>query len=444
MRACLSSALLAVLASLFVATGQASEIGQEIADQVDVASYRHFLDDLLYTHAGDNRGPTGPEHDLARDNIAAAFASYGFTVELEPFTYDDYPDRVFHNVVASKVGVTRPDQQFIVGAHYDSIGNPGADDDASGVAGLLEIARVFSSYDVGCTLNLIAFDLEERGLVGSADYVRNHCGKDILGMIALDMIAWDSGVTYFSYYLANDIGSTLGEELDAAADEYGGDLNARKRSETVASDHRSFANFGVPACLLTEWYYYNNPCYHEVCDSVDEPNYISYPYACDIVSTVAGYLADELPAYYPGDCDQDGIVDNEQIHEDPSLDCNENGVLDVCEPGGNRDCNGNSIPDVCDIYFSTSQDLDQNTIPDECQPHHYVPSEYETIQSAVNAAEAGDVVVVADGTNRSVKGIAFCGCSGILHECRLSIHVAFRPRPRKRSGFWSYAPFATG
>ncbi len=78
-------------------------------------------------------GGFGPEHDLARDNIAATFESFGLEVELHEFWYSGHQS---FNVVATQMGTVYPDSQYVVGAHYDSAGTPGADDDASGVAGL--------------------------------------------------------------------------------------------------------------------------------------------------------------------------------------------------------------------------------------------------------------------------------------------------------------------
>jgi hypothetical protein len=388
----------ATLALCFEPCASASEIGQEIAGQIDAANYQHYLDDLLFTHYGDDRGPDGPEHDLARDNIAATFESYGFEVELLPCYSPGAPDDTGYNVVATKLGALWPERQYVIGAHYDSVGNPGADDDASGVAGLLELARVYSQFDIGCTLKLIAFDAEETGLWGSRRYASEHVTDDIRGMIQLDMIAWD----YLQYKVmiraANDDTPSFLYDLDLAVDEYGGDLVASVGSPLDWSDHASFADQGFAACLLIEHRMDLNPCYHQSCDSVDEPDYISYDYASDIVRSVAGYLADVIPAYYADDCDQDGASDAQQILDDPSLDCNENGFLDECEPGGTEDCNANGIPDLCDIYVGTSDDLDGNIIPDECQPHRYVPAEYATIQAAIDAADAGDVIVVADDT----------------------------------------------
>ena len=129
-----------------------------------------------------------------------------------------------------------------------------------------------------------------------------------------------------------------------------------------------------------------------------EIQYISYDLASDHVRSVAGFLADHALAHNAGDCNDDGIPDDEQIHGDSSLDCNGNGILDGCEAGGDQDCNTNEVPDVCDIFYGTSEDFNGDAVPDECQVHHYVPSQYATIQAALNAAADGEFVVVADGT----------------------------------------------
>jgi hypothetical protein len=407
----------AVAAALGASAASASEIGHEIASAIDVAEYQYYLDELLYSHYGDDRGPYGPEHDPARDNVVAVFESFGFAVELHPFEWEG---DTFYNVVATKPGVLWPDAQYVIGAHYDSVDNPGADDDGSGVAGLLELGRVFSQYDVGYTLEFIAFDLEERGLVGSEAYVWDHLTNDVRAMIQLDMIAWDGGAHEVYIDPAGPAAcDMLADLLGAAVDEYGGDLTyVIDPAVTASSDHESFGDVGYRACVFIESSWYANPCYHEQCDSVDEPNYISYTYAADILRCAAGFLADHARAFHAGDCDDDGIPDEEQIAADPSLDCNGNGFLDECEPGGDQDCNGNGTPDLCDIFFGTSEDLDGDGTPDECQPHRYVPAEHPTIQAALDAADEGDVVVVADGTysGDGNRNLTFAGKALLLRS----------------------------
>ncbi|MBU0640065.1 MAG: M28 family peptidase, partial [Planctomycetes bacterium] len=337
-----------------------SVVGRFVADQADQTTYVHYHADLLYTHDGDDRGRFGPEHDLARDNICAIFADLGLDVEYHGFWFGGSQ---YFNVVATLVGTAHPEQQYIVGAHYDSKNNPGADDDASGVAALLELARILARYESEYTIVFITFDLEELGKIGSTAYVDDHLSDDIQAMIALDMIAWDCG-SFATRVHGNAI--PLRDTLAAALDEYGDGLDAIPSYPVSNSDHAPFQDAGFAAVLVIEELFRQNPCYHQPCDSIDTPDYINYELALAHVRGVAGYLADAAHVHVD-DCDENGIPDADEILAEPALDCNENGFLDLCEPGGDQDCNGNSQPDVCDIYFEISQDCNENDVPDECE-----------------------------------------------------------------------------
>jgi len=265
----------------------ASEAGMAAAEQVSEASYRDFLDNWLYTHAGDNRG-FGVEHDLARDNIEMFFLLYGFDVELHPFQYQS---TTYYNVVATMTGTVHPDQEYIVGAHYDSADNPGADDDGSGTAALLEIARIVSQYESAYTIRIIAFDREEQGLVGSNAYVADVAGADILGMVQADMIAYNTGANSTDIYAGSSGSTDLQVTLIGAVNEYGDGLTPVQASNPPGgSDHQPFANAGYQAVLIIEdW---GNPYYHTQQDNVDVPGYIDYAYAARMTRSVVGWLVD--------------------------------------------------------------------------------------------------------------------------------------------------------
>jgi hypothetical protein len=96
------------------------------------------------------------------------------------------------------------------------------------------------------------------------------------------------------------------------------------------------------------------------------------------------------------DCDHDGVPDECQAF----VDCNANGQFDACDiqSGTSHDCNGNGMPDECDIASGASLDADANGWPDECESVLHVPADHATIQAAIDAAEDGDAVVLADGT----------------------------------------------
>lgn len=378
---------------LAVAAAPASDIGQEVADQVDAASWRHFLDDLLYTHAGNSRGVSGgAQHDLARENIAATFESFGLSVERHQFSWNG----TRQNIIATKVGRLYPDRIFVLGAHYDSVNNGGADDDGSGVATLLELARVYQQYDTAYTIKFCAWDAEEVGLVGSTAYVRERRDELVQAMIQTDMIAHNAGANRQDVY-ASATAVQLRDALVASFPLYGNGQGVQTNPYAGFSDHAPFDGAQYQALCFVEDNYTANSCYHQQCDNVDTPNYIHYDFAANYVRVIAGYLADHALAMHAGDCDGDGTPDATQIAADPLLDCNGNGLLDACEPDGDADCNSNGVPDVCDIAGGSSSDLDRNDVPDDCQTTRHVPADYATIALAIDAAAAGDTVLVAPG-----------------------------------------------
>ncbi len=266
----------------------ASEEGHAAADQVSLASYQDFMENELFTHDGDNRGPSGPEHDLARDNIFALFSGYGLSVYYDTFSYGG---GTYENVVAEQLGTVYPDAIYVIGAHYDSVSNPGADDNASGVALVLEAARIISQYDSEYTIRFIAFDMEEVGLVGSAHYADQHFADDIRGMISADMVAYDTGSNYARIY-SQSWATTLRTALGAAIDEYGVDLTWLDAGWISASDHASFDAQGFEAALIIEGEVWENPYYHTQQDSVDNPGNINYDFALKMVRSAVGYLVD--------------------------------------------------------------------------------------------------------------------------------------------------------
>jgi hypothetical protein len=277
----------ALMLSLAAATTAiASEAGQIAADQVDRDSYIEFLDVYLFTHEGDNRGPSGEDLEPCRDNIAALFESYGLQVDIEPFWY---LNRWYHNVVGTKVGVSEPDKQIIIGAHYDSVSNPGADDNASGVALVLEAARILGQYDSDYTIKFIAFSMEEKGLVGSEAYVDAHIGDDIVAMISADMVAFTLGGESARVYSR---GGALMNSIGAAVNEYGDGLSWFDAGWISASDHAPFDGAGYDAALFIEADVWNNPYYHQQSDNFENPNNLNFDYAVKMVRSMVGWLVD--------------------------------------------------------------------------------------------------------------------------------------------------------
>jgi len=246
----------------------------QIVAQVSQATYQSNHE-LLYVHNWANKGISGAQHDLARTSIYNYFDGLGLATSLDPFTYNT---QTYYNVVAVKPGKTTPSDIYIVGAHYDTVNNPGADDNASGVAGIMEIARAFAPYEFEATLKFIAFDREEQGLRGSAAYANNHASDNILGMVSLDMIAYNDPdpsrhdtAAIYGRATSDPLKLSLADAITA----YGNGIKPTVLGQFDASDHAPFEWNGKQAALLIEGAIvppaYANPYYHLAADSVDTP-----------------------------------------------------------------------------------------------------------------------------------------------------------------------------
>ena len=134
------------------------------------------------------------ESVLAQQWIASEFEELGLEVEVMDFTMPSGP--ASDNVIATLIGTKYPEEFVVLGGHYDSRSwsglAPGADDNASGTAAVIEIARILSEYEFDRSIVFCAFSGEEYGLYGSAAYASRSAqqGMDILGYFNLDMIGY--------------------------------------------------------------------------------------------------------------------------------------------------------------------------------------------------------------------------------------------------------------
>ena len=268
-----------------------ADVVADLCNQVSQTSYTQYLDSFLYTHLGDNRGPYGAEHDLARDNILSEFASFGLDASLQEFNWSG---GTYENVIGVLPGRSRPDEVFIVCAHYDSVNNPGADDNASGVAGVLEIARVVTQYNWECTIIFAAWDLEEQGMVGSEAWVADNMSLNIVGVANLDMISYNPGGGYddWARIYSTSASDPLRTAWADALTNYGS-ISVALPPNLPYSDHVPFETVGFMAATLIEYSWAGNPNYHLATDSVDTPNYIDYEFATSMTRGTAAWLANQ-------------------------------------------------------------------------------------------------------------------------------------------------------
>lgn len=159
-------------------------IAQLIMDvnQDTLVSYVQHLQDYQNRHC--NYQSTIAAQEWIKDH----YERLGYSVTLQDVWH--YPTK---NVIATKVGSKYPDEFVVCGAHYDSYsysGNaPGADDNATGTAGVMEIARILSEIEFERTIVICSFTAEEMGLHGSEVYVSNCSDNDdnIIGYVNIDM-----------------------------------------------------------------------------------------------------------------------------------------------------------------------------------------------------------------------------------------------------------------
>jgi len=175
------------------------------------------------------------------------------------------------NVVAVKKGFTK--KKIIVVAHFDSVGEEfaGADDNASGVAGILEMIRVLKTYKNQHDLIFLLTNAEELGLYGSQKFVSDLKNKEEIQVaLNLDMIAYNhDGVIEFE---TSPEFEQYAEVLGRLTKTYT-NLIPRLTIGAWGSDHVSFLNAGIPAVASIEHWETKNPCYHQACDTIDALNF---------------------------------------------------------------------------------------------------------------------------------------------------------------------------
>ena len=261
--------------------GKADSTVASVLSELDEKRYSEYLDML----AGDSDLPTryscSSYAPTARTTVIDAFKEIGFdqVVTNQAFSLSaddcewDCTNTKGYNVIGIKKGKTRPNEYYIVGAHYDSINDsttpcdkaPGANDNASGVAGVLELANVFSEFDTDATIIFIAFGGEEIDLLGSYRYVKSLVseGKQsyVKAFVVLDMISYYKSSKLQKLYIEGGKKTT---KQKAAVDqlvsdtkiytklkvEYSYDFQSEDHGN---SDHVPFLEAKMPGGLLIQW-----------------------------------------------------------------------------------------------------------------------------------------------------------------------------------------------
>ncbi len=256
----------------------------------------------------------GDSLERAAQYIESEFSAAGYTPTRQ--TYTAYR-RPVSNIIAEKKGIRS--QSIVIGAHYDSVpGSPGADDNASAVAGLLELARMLRTTSCTCGFKLVAFVNEESpsfgsDYMGSMQYARRlkERGENVAFMIALEMIG------FFDKHKPQDYPLRLMRRFYPKTGDFigiVGDLRSHRPALALAramrrqglaptsalvapgqfggidrSDHSAFWKHGFKALMVTDTAFFRNENYHKETDTIDTLNFEAM---ADVVASLFAALVE--------------------------------------------------------------------------------------------------------------------------------------------------------
>lgn len=269
------------------------------------------------------RDPGSTHWQVVQDRCADVLKGAGFSVEKHA-----YGSGV--NVIGTRAGKTKPDERVLIGAHYDHLkGCPGADDNATGTSGVLEMARVLGTVGFARTLVVACFDEEEDGLEGSKAYALRALanGEKLVGVTVFDMIGFvddapgsqsmpagfdavfpkqiaevknnQSRANFL--FLAHDTASAAHGAVFESALEKGGRMGIRVEvpsalmgvSDLRRSDHAPFWDAGFPALFAGDTAEFRYAAYH--CKSGDDVvANLSFEFATQVVRAATVAVATQL------------------------------------------------------------------------------------------------------------------------------------------------------
>jgi len=233
--------------------------------------------------------------------ITSYFENIGLEVKQQRYKYDNYD---IANVIAGSQKNLSSPKYYVIGAHYDSVPETyGADDNASGIAVLLELARYTIQEKISLPVRFVAFTAEEPPTFnthhqGSKVFVKSANKKkdEILGAIILEMVGYTSNEQVYPMVLKwmgyPSKGNFIGIVGNRKSKKFGQSIfqSFKKNSQlpvetlfvpfnglilpdTRLSDHSSFWDAGLPAVMITDTAFFRNPNYHTPQDTFDTLDY---------------------------------------------------------------------------------------------------------------------------------------------------------------------------
>ncbi|MGH8645167.1 MAG: M20/M25/M40 family metallo-hydrolase [Gammaproteobacteria bacterium] len=273
---------------------------QHLAEDIGERHYRH-----------------GDTLERSARYIERAFSAIDFKPQRQAYRLQG--GYTFHNLESAIEGANRPKEVIVVGAHYDTVpGTPGADDNASGIAALIELARLLRAQTLERTVRFVAFVNEEEPFhstqMGSGIYARGarERGVNIIGMLSLESIGYYDERPNTQHYpkvfqwfypstgsFVAFVGNLTSRPLlrraihtfriHTAFPSEGVVAPERLVPDIGRSDHSSFWREAYPAIMVTDTVPFRNPNYHRPSDT---PDTLRYDYMSIVVQGLAKTIAD--------------------------------------------------------------------------------------------------------------------------------------------------------
>jgi len=268
---------------------------------MDTTAYLRQVVTVLASEIGARSFQDQERLTTTTDYISGQLTSFGYNVTRQTFYFRMH---AYDNLIAELPGTSMPESILVIGAHYDTVRTtPGADDNASGVAGLLGLARRLSGIQPDKTIRFVFFCLEEPPTyrtrnMGSYHYARSlkEKGDRVEGMICLEMIGYfcdRDGCQHYPLPFMSFTFPRAGNYISMV-----GNLRSRRFTQKIAkdfrentdlpvitlnapaivigidfSDHWSFGKFGYRALMVTDTAFYRNPHYHSPSDLPETLDY---------------------------------------------------------------------------------------------------------------------------------------------------------------------------
>lgn len=297
---------------------------QDLVDQVDSA---RLYNDVLNLEGIRHRTAAPAHLSTVQQLLTTEMNAHALETHIQSFAFGGYQAQ---NIIGRHIGTTDEATYFMIDGHYDSVDDsPGADDNASAVAGVLEAMRILTPYAFEKSIKFVGFDLEETGLIGSGHYANNRdIAETIGGVFNLEMIGYYSdqpnsqtlpagfsqifpaavsqiaGNNYRGDFITvtADLNSTsLSAAFSNAAQTYVPGLNTIVLDIPVSSslvpdlrrsDHASFWNINAPAVMITDGANFRNNNYHTPADQIGTLNFTFMKQVVQATIAAVAELAD--------------------------------------------------------------------------------------------------------------------------------------------------------